>query len=56
MHVLRKIILLLHPYAPFVTEEIWSQIKNNNDEDAIISVSPIVDEDWINERVDPQME
>ncbi len=56
VHVLRKIILLLHPYAPFVTEEIWSQIKNKNDVDAIISAWPIVDEDWIDETVDPQME
>ena len=56
VHVLRKIILLLHPYAPFVTEEIWSQIKNKNDVDAIISAWPIVDEDWIDETVNPQME
>ena len=53
---MRKIILLLHPYAPFVTEEIWSQIKNKNDVDAIISAWPIVDEGWIDDTVDTQME
>jgi valyl-tRNA synthetase len=56
VHVLRNIILLLHPYAPFVTEEIWSQIKKENDVDAIISAWPIVDERWVDETVEPQME
>ena len=27
VHVLRTIVTLLHPYCPFVTEELWSQIK-----------------------------
>ena len=56
VHVLRNIILLLHPYAPFVTEEIWSQIKQGDDVDAIISSWPIVDERWVDETAEPQME
>jgi|APSaa5957512535_1039671.scaffolds.fasta_scaffold00127_39 valyl-tRNA synthetase len=27
IHVLRTIVTLLHPYCPFVTEELWEQIK-----------------------------
>jgi valyl-tRNA synthetase len=27
VHTLRKILQLLHPYCPFVTEELWSQVK-----------------------------
>ncbi len=27
VHTLRKILILLHPYCPFVTEELWSSIK-----------------------------
>ena len=27
VHVLRTIVTLLHPYCPFVTEELWEQIK-----------------------------
>lgn len=27
VHVLRRILKLLHPYCPFVTEELWSQMK-----------------------------
>ena len=53
---MRNIILLLHPYAPFVTEEIWSQIKQGDDVDAIISSWPIVDERWVDETAEPQME
>ena len=56
VHVLRNIILLLHPYAPFVTEEIWSQIKKGNDVDAIISSWPIVDERWADEAAESKME
>ena len=27
VHALRRILKLLHPYCPFVTEELWSQVK-----------------------------
>ena len=27
VHVLKTILKLLHPYAPFITEEIWQQLK-----------------------------
>ncbi len=27
IHVLRRILKLLHPYCPFVTEELWAQVK-----------------------------
>ena len=27
VHALRRILKLLHPYCPFVTEELWSQLK-----------------------------
>ncbi len=27
VHVLRRILKLLHPYCPFVTEELWAQVK-----------------------------
>lgn len=27
VHVLRRLLALLHPYCPFITEELWSQVK-----------------------------
>ncbi len=28
VHALRRILVLLHPYCPFVTEELWKQVKS----------------------------
>jgi valyl-tRNA synthetase len=55
-YVLRNIIILLHPYAPFVTEEIWSKIKKQGDSDLIITNWPSVDKKWINRSSDDEME
>ena len=55
-YVLRNIIILLHPYAPFVTEEIWSKIKKQGDSDLIITSWPSVDKKWINRSSDDEME
>ena len=55
-YVLRNIIILLHPYAPFVTEEIWSKIKNENDHDLIVISWPIVNKQWINKSSENEME
>ena len=45
--VLKKILLLLHPVSPFITEEIWSYLKNESDDDIIISAWPKLSKDSI---------
>ncbi len=30
VHALRKILVLLHPYCPFVTEELWESVKKKD--------------------------
>ena len=39
VHILRRVLKLLHPYCPFVTEELWSHVKPQN---AVMLIS----EEW----------
>jgi len=38
--ILKKVLLILHPISPFITEEIWSYLKNRDDKDIIVSSWP----------------
>ena len=51
-HVLKTILKLLHPYTPFITEEIWSNIKKDNDTELITSSWPITDINLINNEIE----
>jgi valyl-tRNA synthetase len=49
VHTLRKILILLHPYCPFVTEELWESVKAKD-------ASMLITQEWPNakaERKDP---
>ena len=39
-YIIKKILLLLHPISPFISEEIWNHLKDKNDKDIIISQWP----------------
>ncbi len=55
IHILRTIYKILHPYAPFITEELWAHVKENDDPDLIISSWPAVDDSFINESAEKEM-
>ncbi len=41
--VLKKSLLLMHPFMPFITEEIWSRIKTEGEGDIIVAEWPVFD-------------
>jgi valyl-tRNA synthetase len=45
--VLKESVKMLHPFMPFITEEIWSRIKDKNEQDIIVSewprINPVFD-------------
>ncbi len=55
VHVLRNILALLHPYAPFITEELWSHFKKEDDNDLIVSDWPKVDTSRVNKNAQNKM-
>ncbi len=44
IYVLRDIMKMLHPYAPFMSEEIWQQIKLTNEPDLVVANWPKTNE------------
>jgi len=54
--VLKTILELLHPYTPFITEEIWSFFKKE-DESMLISTNwPKSDSNFINDAVEEELQ
>ncbi len=44
IYVLRDIMKMLHPYAPFMSEEIWQQVKLDDEADLIVTQWPKINE------------
>jgi len=54
--VLKTILKMLHPYSPFITEELWSHFKTNDEPDLIVSSWPKIKEKVINKDAEETME
>jgi len=49
VHTLKQILAILHPYAPFITEELWSYFsKDVSTTPLIVSKWPLFEKKWIN--------
>lgn len=46
-HILRTSIKLLHPFMPFLTEEIWKDIKLSDEHELVITKWPLLQKDDI---------
>jgi valyl-tRNA synthetase len=38
INTLKNILITLHPFMPFITEEIWQEVKNDSDRDILMTV------------------
>ncbi|MBC8311994.1 MAG: valine--tRNA ligase [Candidatus Marinimicrobia bacterium] len=56
VHVLKSILKLLHPYTPYITEELWSQFKSDHESMLIVTAWPTVDESLINDAVEGEVQ
>ncbi len=56
VHVLRTILKLLHPYTPFITEEIWSLLKREDESLIMNAPWPTVEERFSDETIEAEME
>ncbi len=54
-YIMKDSMELLHPFTPFITEEIWQTFRNNNEESIVISSWPEFDESMIDEQAEEQL-
>jgi len=54
--VLKQILALLHPYAPFITEELWQNYKSKTDSDLIIASWPKETKKYANGTAEQNMQ
>jgi len=54
--IFRRLLKLLHPFVPFITEEIWQQLKTDSEPDLIVSAWVKWNERHINREKEQELE
>lgn len=54
--VLMDILKLLHPFIPFITEEIWQRLPQRESESVMIAQYPKAHPEWIDEQAEQTMQ
>ena len=54
--VLTDILKLLHPFIPFITEEIWQRLPQKESESVMIAAYPQARPEWIDEQAEQTMQ
>lgn len=52
---IRTVLALLHPYSPFITEELWSHFKKKDSCDLIIAPWPVHESEFVNHDAEIEM-
>ena len=55
-YIMKETMGLLHPYIPFITEEVWQSFKNGNEESIVISPWPQDRDTYIDESAEKDMQ
>jgi valyl-tRNA synthetase len=54
--VFQTMLHLLHPFMPFVTEELWQALNGSDKKSIMVSSFPIVNQEWENDPAEKEME
>jgi valyl-tRNA synthetase len=56
VHVMKTCMSLLHPFVPFITEEIWSRLKTPTENSLVVSDWPSLEPEFIDHQAEKEME
>ena len=50
VHILRSTLLMIHPLAPFMSEELWQQVRRAGEPDLMVAPALTGDDQWVSQE------